>query len=496
MRAAAFTKRGAVALGPGVAGVILCTLVFPVGAHAAGVLKVGTSGPRVAAVHKAFGMSPGRTYSSATQGAVERFQRRHDLTADGVVGAQTWKLIKGIRERQKRRSGRKGGVLKFGARGPRVAAVHKAFRMGDRRVFSSATQAAVERFQRRHDLTADGVVGAQTWKLIKAIRERQKRQSDRRGDAAKRPASRRPAGGARKAKRGVLKLGVRGPRVAALHKAFRMRAGRVFSAATRAAVKRFQRRHGMTADGIVGAETWKLVKGIRERQKRGADRKVGGWAQRVRGPLRKRTTRREPRVVSRGSRVKLVQKALKLTADGIFGPATADAVRRLQRRHELRATGVVGPAVWTRLGYPNIRTVVRAPKLAVARLVLAGLTVARLPERVRNVVVAANQIARAPYRYGGGHGSGFDSGYDCSGSVSYALRGGGLLSTSLDSSGFMGWGEPGPGRWITVYAKPSHAFMTIGGVRFDTSGRDQTGSRWQPSMVSTAGYVSRHPSGL
>ena len=236
-----------------------------------------------------------------------------------------------------------------------------------------------------------------------------------------------------------------------------MRPGRVFSAATRGAVERFQRRHGMTADGIVGAATWKLIKGIRERQKRATDTKAGGWAQRVRKPLQKRTTRREPRVVSRGSRVKLVQKALKLKADGIFGPATAEAVRRLQRRHEMRATGVVGPAVWTRLGYPSIRTVVRAPKLAVARLVLAGLAVARLPERVRNVVVAANQIARAPYRYGGGHGSGFDSGYDCSGSVSYALRGGGLLSTSLDSSGFMGWGEAGPGRWITVYAKPSHA---------------------------------------
>ena len=405
------------------AGVIACMLVAPVGASASGVLKVGTSGPRVAAVHKAFEMSPARMYSSSTQAAVERFQRRHGLTADGVVGAETWKLIKGIRERQRRRSGKSR-------------------------------------------------------------------------DAAERPRPRRPSNGATAAASGVLKLGVRGPRVAALHKAFRMRAGRLFSSATQAAVKRFQRRHGMTADGVVGEQTWKLIKGIRERQRRSSDTKVGGWAQRVRRPLQKRAARREPRVVSRGSRVKLVQRALKLKADGIFGPATADAVRRLQRRHEMRATGVVGPAVWTRLGYPNIRTVVRAPKLAITRLVLAGLTVARLPERVRNVVVAANQIARAPYRYGGGHGSGFDSGYDCSGSVSYALRGGGLLSTSLDSSGFMGWGDPGPGRWITVYANPSHAFMQIGGVRFDTSGRDQTGSRWQPAMISTAGYVARHPSGL
>jgi hypothetical protein len=101
-----------------------------------------------------------------------------------------------------------------------------------------------------------------------------------------------------------------------------------------------------------------------------------------------------------------------------------------------------------------------------------------------------------PYRYGGGHGRWEDGGYDCSGSVSYALHGGGLLSVALDSGRLMAWGEPGPGRWVTVYAAPSHAYMVVAGRRFDTSGRDATGSRWQPGGRASGGYVARHPRGL
>ena len=87
-------------------------------------------------------------------------------------------------------------------------------------------------------------------------------------------------------------------------------------------------------------------------------------------------------------------------------------------------------------------------------------------------------------------------GYDCSGSVSYVLRAAGGLSSPLDSGSLMSWGSPGKGRWITVYAHGGHTFMTVNGRRFDTSGREQQGSRWQPSMRSTAGYVVRHPPGL
>jgi hypothetical protein len=112
------------------------------------------------------------------------------------------------------------------------------------------------------------------------------------------------------------------------------------------------------------------------------------------------------------------------------------------------------------------------------------------------VVRAANRIASKPYKYGGGHGRWNDSGYDCSGSVSYALHGAGLLSSPLTSGGFMSWGAPGKGRRITIYASPSHVYMVVDGRRFDTTGRSETGSRWQASDRSSAGYVVRHPPGL
>jgi septal ring factor EnvC (AmiA/AmiB activator) len=114
---------------------------------------------------------------------------------------------------------------------------------------------------------------------------------------------------------------------------------------------------------------------------------------------------------------------------------------------------------------------------------------------VAKVVAGANEIASTPYQYGGGHGGG-SSGYDCSGSVSYALAAGGLISRPLDSSGFMGWGESGAGRRITVYANPGHAFMVVDGRRFDTSALSGGGTRWTTESRSTAGYVARHPSGL
>ncbi len=114
---------------------------------------------------------------------------------------------------------------------------------------------------------------------------------------------------------------------------------------------------------------------------------------------------------------------------------------------------------------------------------------------VARVVAAANQIASTPYVWGGGHG-GASGGYDCSGSVSYALAAGGLLSSPLDSTGFMSWGEPGPGRRITVYANAGHAFMIVDGRRFDTSALSGGGTRWTSQMRSTAGFVARHPPGL
>jgi peptidoglycan hydrolase CwlO-like protein len=118
------------------------------------------------------------------------------------------------------------------------------------------------------------------------------------------------------------------------------------------------------------------------------------------------------------------------------------------------------------------------------------------PPQIGQVMAAGNAIATLPYIWGGGHGSFQASGYDCSGSVSYALAAAGLLSSPLDSTGFESWGEPGPGKWITVYANADHAWMTVAGWRFDTVALAEGGTRWARSMASTGGFVVRHPPGL
>lgn len=118
------------------------------------------------------------------------------------------------------------------------------------------------------------------------------------------------------------------------------------------------------------------------------------------------------------------------------------------------------------------------------------------PSVVQEVIHAGNLISNSPYIWGGGHGRWLDNGYDCSGSVSFALFAGGLLSSPITSGGFIGWGEPGPGRWITIYTNPGHVYMVVAGLRFDTSGRTRLGSRWQGEMRPSGGFVVRHPPGL
>jgi cell wall-associated NlpC family hydrolase len=118
------------------------------------------------------------------------------------------------------------------------------------------------------------------------------------------------------------------------------------------------------------------------------------------------------------------------------------------------------------------------------------------PEAVKQIIEAGNIIARSPYVWGGGHGKWIDKGYDCSGSVSFALAAAGLLNGPLDSGRLAQWGDAGPGRWVTIYANAGHVFMQVAGIRFDTSGQRVTGSRWQNDMRTTAGFSVRHPSGL
>lgn len=118
------------------------------------------------------------------------------------------------------------------------------------------------------------------------------------------------------------------------------------------------------------------------------------------------------------------------------------------------------------------------------------------PPRVDAVIEAANKIRTKPYIWGGGHARWWDKGYDCSGSVSFALHGGEFIESPLPSGPMEKWGLPGKGRWITVYANPGHAYAEIAGVRWDTAGDSSgTGPRWHEELLSNEGFVARHPAG-
>jgi cell wall-associated NlpC family hydrolase len=120
-----------------------------------------------------------------------------------------------------------------------------------------------------------------------------------------------------------------------------------------------------------------------------------------------------------------------------------------------------------------------------------------VPEVIQKVIAGANEIADFPYVYGGGHASFIDNAYDCSGSVSYALAAGGLLSAPETSGQLESWGAPGPGRYITVYANAGHTYMYVDGILYDTAGRSGVyASRWQVQPTDNAGYVVRHWPGL
>ncbi len=133
---------------------------------------------------------------------------------------------------------------------------------------------------------------------------------------------------------------------------------------------------------------------------------------------------------------------------------------------------------------------------------IKGLAAAPMsaPASVQQIIWAGNQLIGLPYIYGGGHGSFISPGYDCSGTVSFALHGADLLSAPMDSSEFMGWGEHGVGQWVTVFSNPEHAYMTVAGLRLDTSPADdpsdREGPRWRPLRPENSGFVKRHPVGL
>jgi cell wall-associated NlpC family hydrolase len=153
-------------------------------------------------------------------------------------------------------------------------------------------------------------------------------------------------------------------------------------------------------------------------------------------------------------------------------------------------------------GAPNPATTKLTPEQT-ATILPNGMAAAPVsaPQEVKDAIAAANEIVGKPYVYGGGHNAKFLSrGYDCSGTVSYALHGADLLRSPLDSGSFMKWGESGPGTWFTIYTNPGHAFMVVAGLRLDTSAAGDPsglkGPRWRPVLRSTKGFRARHPDGF
>jgi peptidoglycan hydrolase-like protein with peptidoglycan-binding domain len=293
-----------------------------------------------------------------------------------------------------------------------------------------------------------------------------------------------------------------------------------FEAATAEAVKAFQAIAGLTSSGTAGRKTVARLRAATRSGANAANNGGVGFGSESAGsrPGARALGDRIPvRRGMSGRDVKMLQDFLeragvrRVTVDGEFGTGTTRAVRAWEREADRRVDGVVDAAdihtlraaVGAVAGAEGTGTSPRSAPLQLAPGERAkvgddGLAIAPAdaPDVVKQVIAAGNEIATKPYRYGGGHGRWNDSGYDCSGSISYALHGGDLLESPLPSSGFFGWGEAGEGQWITVYTKSSHAFMVVAGLRFDTSGRSRRGTRWQADMRDTSGYRSRHPAGL
>ena len=215
----------------------------------------------------------------------------------------------------------------------------------------------------------------------------------------------------------------------------------------------------------------------------------------------------------RGADVEQLQRLLTeygvpTSADGQFGRQTKRAVKTWERSGARRANGRASVSEQVALQAAVERgetldgtTEASAPTVPGEQATLGadGLAVApdSAPQQVKDIIAAGNEIASKPYKYGGGHGRWKDTGYDCSGSMSYAFHGAGMLDTALDSTGFMSWGDAGKGTWVTTYANAGHSYMVVAGpaLRHERRHRRRLALAHQP-CARRRGYTVRHPEGL
>jgi peptidoglycan hydrolase-like protein with peptidoglycan-binding domain len=311
----------------------------------------------------------------------------------------------------------------------------------------------------------------------------------------------------------TLRAGASGADVKELQQAlgaagFKVKTDGKFGTGTLRAVKRFQRASRLKPTGTVDRRTVSALK----RALRGSSANVNGGYD-PDNPDTDHHSLGDRIPVKRGMSghdIKVLQDFLtragfKVSVDGEFGASTEKAVKKFETAQARTVDGIMDAAdidaLRTLAGEDDPGAGTMPTQLApgdTAQIGSDGLAIApaSAPPQVQAIIAAGNQIASKPYKYGGGHGKWNDSGYDCSGSVSYALHGAGLLEDALPSGDFTDWGDPGPGQWVTLYAKSSHMFMVVAGIRFDTSGRTKNGTRWQADMRSTRGYTAVHPPGL
>jgi peptidoglycan hydrolase-like protein with peptidoglycan-binding domain len=324
----------------------------------------------------------------------------------------------------------------------------------------------------------------------------------------------------------TLHEGMRGADVRALqhdlsNAGFKVAPSGIFGPVTLREVRGFQRQFALKVDGIVDTAFLREMQMVL----------FPGPGSATSGILGQRTLRQG----MRGSDVRTLQHDLSTTgyptpADGTFGPATKTSVEYFQQDNGIRANGVVtyGESLVLRQLVAVVRvggrnsglgngSVAKPPPppptppggaTGTATITANGTAAAPVnaPPQVQEVIAAANRIIDTPYVWGGGHGSWQSDGYDCSGAVSYALHGGGLLSSPEDSTSLESYGDPGPGRWITIYADASHAFMVVAGRAFDTAdygGPNIPGGsdpRWRSNptgnLADGGDFIVRHPAGL
>jgi peptidoglycan hydrolase-like protein with peptidoglycan-binding domain len=314
----------------------------------------------------------------------------------------------------------------------------------------------------------------------------------------------------------TLRKGDRGTRVKALQAllssaGFKTASDGQYGPSTVAVVKRFQRVANLKASGTADVRTLIALKAATDGS--AGSNASGGYDVRSTSTSSHHLGDRIPlRKGMSGHDVKVLQDFLEragfdTSVDGEYGAGTVKSVKKFETDQQRSVDGVIDAGDIDLLrslvdGEDTTTTSATAPAATTpgskATIGADGLAIAPAdaPDAVKAFIAAGNAIAKKPYIYGGGHGKWEDRGYDCSGSVSYALHGADLLDSPLPSGSFMSWGEKGPGQWITLYAKGSHMYAVVAGIRFDTSGRAEDGSRWHTSMRSSSGYTVVHPPGL